>query len=120
MTRRTVTVAADEFGDAVVRLSLGEPTYGECNGRLRGSQSIGTGVFARALWVGRKYVVLLTYSQWATRDGSVTGDGYSLCSPADARMIRRVFGDEAAEDALDTMRITAVDVNGEIARRVQP
>lgn len=114
MGRRTVTVAADAFGDAVVRLSLGEPTYGERAGRLRESDSIGTGVFARALWVGRKYVVLLTYSQWATRDGSVTGDSYSLCSPADARMIRRVFGADAAERALDTMRVRTVDVHGEV------
>lgn len=115
MRRRTVTVAADRFGDAVVRLSLGEPTYGQRAGRLRVADSIGTGVFALALWIGRKYVVLLTYSQWARRDGSVTGDSYSLCTPEDARMICRVFGADAAEEALDTMRFRTVDVHGELA-----
>jgi hypothetical protein len=109
---RSVTVH-DEERDETLRLKLGQPTYGATGSALRQSDEIATGVFARALWIGRKYVVLLTYSQWQTRTGECAGDTYRLCTAADGNLIRRQFGDQAAESALDTLRVPAVDVDGE-------
>jgi hypothetical protein len=106
MARRTVTVEADDYGDATIRLSLREPSY-------TNDVEIATGVFARSLWVGRKYVVLLTYSQWQQRDGTCRGDQYQLCTVADAGMIRHVFGDDATEQMLNTLRVPVRNIDGE-------
>lgn len=106
-TRRTVTVS-DNY-DRTTRLSLGEPHYGSVSGRLQRCDEIGTGLFARALWIGRKHVVLLTYSQWATRDGRCTGDQYSLVTADDAHMIRRVFGNSVANEVLDALRVPVAE-----------
>jgi hypothetical protein len=112
-SRRTVVVH-DEQACTTLRLSLGAPAHGG-RGSLSRDREIGTGVFARALWIGRKYVVLLAYSQWVTRTGECTGDTYRLCDVDDARMIRRIFGDAAAEAVLDTLRTPVVTVDGTVA-----
>jgi hypothetical protein len=109
MKKRTITVStADGYGDTI-RLSLGEPHYGAVSASLKRTDEIGTGVFARALWIGRKHVVLLTYSQWQRRDGACTGDTYRLCDADDARMVERVFGDDAAEAMLNALRTPVVE-----------
>jgi hypothetical protein len=112
--RSTVIVHEADF-DTTIRLSLGAPSYGSGSDRIRSCDEIGTGVFARALWVGRKHVVLLTYSQWVDRNGMCTGDQYRLCNVDDVRTIRQIFGDGAAERALDTLRIPVVTVDGTVA-----
>jgi hypothetical protein len=116
IARRTVIVSSSPDGyDAPIRLSLGEPTHGSVSGRLGRDMEVGTGVFARALWIGRKHVVLLTYSQWDAGDGSCTGDTYRLCDVDDARMIGRVFGDDAQEAMLDTLRVPVRTIDGTVA-----
>lgn len=99
--------------DAYIRLRLGLPDYGSTESRLLESAQLGTGCYARALWIGRKHVVALTYSQWVTRAGACEGDRYQMCDDSDAGWIRRIFGDYAAERALDVWRVPVVSVDGE-------
>lgn len=110
MASRRTRLVSDTYGDTSLRLSLGAPHYGSTTEALRHSHEIGTGVFARALWVGTKHVVLLTYSQWVRRDGTCTGDTYRLCDADDLHMIERRFGPDAYEQAADTLRIPVVEV----------
>jgi hypothetical protein len=109
LNRGTVTVEDYAHGSKI-RLSLGSPSYGKVGRSVQTVSKRGTGTFARALWVGRKYVVLLAYSQWVDRNGCAAGDSYRLCSVDDEHMIRSQFGDLAAERALDTLRVPTVDV----------
>ena len=107
-TRHTVTVHDSQY-DSTIRLSLGEPHYGSVDGGLASDTEIGTCVFSRALWIGRRHVVLLTYSQWTRRDGTCTGDTYRRCDAEDVDTIRRLYGADAAERALDALRVPVTE-----------
>lgn len=109
---RTVHVTRPDHDDTI-RLLLGVPAYGDADAPIRRSNECGTGVFVRALWLGRKHVVILTYSQWQRRDGTATGDVYRLCCADDLPFIARHFGDDAEEAAARVLRVRSENVHGE-------
>ena len=75
-------------------------------GKISGCNQISTGVFLLAVYIGRKNVVLKTYSQWVRHNSqSCEGDTYSLATENNLKMIERICGEDVANEVANIIGV---------------